>query len=434
MKSIIKIYNDTLKSIIVVGLLLFLATTVEAKNLSMQVGEVHLLKISDIEKIAVGGKDIISYRPMENGELLVIAESPGRSTLFVWRRGNRKQKYVFDVEKQDNSHRLSIAKELITSVGGLTVRDVDGHLLLEGLISPSDKLRVETLTETIDGAINLSSTRNFDVKKMVGLDVKIIELNSQTLKRLGLRWNSQIAGPSAGFAGALKTNNFFKATSPGAGVITDAIPLGDGSFYGSAGIATTIGSMIDLLEETGEARVLAEPKLSTRSGTSASFHAGGELPIPTTNENGVVIVEFLEFGVLLDIEPIVDEHDNILTKVKTEISNPDFAHQAEGIPSLSKRVAETVVNLQDGETVVMSGLKRANQENVVTKVPFLGDLPWIGWAFRSTQLRVDETELVIMVTPRIVAPGDEWNTDLISASERIEDGFVNTNDDQGLME
>ena len=153
--------------------------------------------------------------------------------------------------------------------------------------------------------------------------------------------------------------------------------------------------------------MLAEPNLTTRSGETASFLAGGEFPIQSVSGLGAVDVEFKEYGIKLDIEPVVDENQNIVSRVMAEVSSIDPSVSIGSIPGLLTRKTESVINVKNNETIVISGLVSSEMSKSVSKFPFLGEIPILGELFKSRDFRDKKSELVIFVTPTIVYPGEE---------------------------
>jgi pilus assembly protein CpaC len=164
---------------------------------------------------------------------------------------------------------------------------------------------------------------------------------------------------------------------------------------------------IQALRENGHLQVLAEPNLVTISGESASFLAGGEFPIPVAQRDSVT-VEFREFGVRLSFTPTVLSQDVIRLRVAPEVSEPDYTNAVTisgfVVPGLTSRKVETVVELGEGQTFAIGGLLSERTRAVVSKVPALGDLPVLGALFSSTEYQSNESELVVLVTPELVAP------------------------------
>ena len=178
--------------------------------------------------------------------------------------------------------------------------------------------------------------------------------------------------------------------------------------FGSNGATWT--GFIDALKPDGLIKVLAEPTLIALSGNEASFLAGGQFPVPVPQGLGTVAIEYKDFGVQLKFTPTVLADNKINIKVRPEVSELDFstALQFGGfvIPGLNTRGAETVVELADGQSFAIAGLMRDTARDTMSKFPLLGDIPILGALFRSRAFQRNETELVIIATPRLVKPLD----------------------------
>jgi len=229
----------------------------------------------------------------------------------------------------------------------------------------------------------------------------MIEFRKSALGRLGIDWSDSAAGPGFAVAGDAIGNNFFRpATESFGGVLPNTVP----PFQTYFGIASNITSRIDFLASTGDATTLAEPVLSTTSGGTASFLAGGEVPYPSVGTNGQTVVQFKEYGIKLIVSPVIDPAGNVRTIVETEISQLDPAVSVQGAPGLLTRKARTQVNVRSGETIVISGLLSSDSSKDVDKLPGIANLPVIGQLFRTRNARNTVSELVIFVTPEIIIP------------------------------
>jgi pilus assembly protein CpaC len=167
---------------------------------------------------------------------------------------------------------------------------------------------------------------------------------------------------------------------------------------------------LDLLDEQGLSKILAEPTLVARSGETANFLVGGEVPIPIAQGGafGSITVEYKDFGVGLSFTPTVLGPDRIHLRVNPEVSRPDFTFGTEVggtiVPGFVSRRASTSVELADGQSFMIAGLLSENVRELAAKYPVLGDIPILGTLFRSTMFQKEETELVIIVTPTLVKP------------------------------
>jgi pilus assembly protein CpaC len=236
----------------------------------------------------------------------------------------------------------------------------------------------------------------------VMLEVRVAEISKQTSKRLGINF------------GAVSGENFFVSTLAGLSGLTDAI---GGTISASSNVnalmrfstgSVTWTGLIDALQEDGMVKILAKPTLIALSGQEASFLAGGEYPIPVPQGLGTAAIEYREYGVALSFKPVVLSHDRINIVVTPEVSDLDFStaiqYQGFVIPGLNTRRATTTIELGDGQSFAIAGLLKDNVRDVISKFPLLGDIPILGALFRSRSFQKSETELVIVVTPRLVKP------------------------------
>jgi pilus assembly protein CpaC len=183
------------------------------------------------------------------------------------------------------------------------------------------------------------------------------------------------------------------------------------------GIATSIQSVINMAKSNGDLSILAEPELSARSGGTAQFLAGGQIPIQTAGALGTTSITYKDYGIKISITPAADDKGNVIAKLRAELSQLDQSNAVAGTPGFLTRTSETEVNVKSGQTMVISGLINRDMQNDVNKVPGLGDLPVIGRLFRSDSFRGNRSDLLIAVTPVVVDPTSSMN------QERIEKGL-----------
>jgi len=339
-----------LKVMLVVWGLLFAGWLIAAGTepsipVDMFVGEVKVLGHFQAERIAIGNGKVLRVEARDNGELIVIAEGQGSSSVRLWLKDGEQRNYNVRITESD----------------------------------PSTRVRMESI---------------------VRMSVKMVEVRKNALNELGINWASQIDGPALTTAGDFISSSLFRSSN-NLGV---NLPLNVKPFSTHFGLATSISSQINLLSSTGDAITLAEPTLSCINGGVASFLAGGELPYPVTGTNGQTSVEFKEYGIKLNIHPFVDNNKRIYTKILTEISQIDAAVSVLGVPGILTRRTETEMNVVAGQTIVLSGLLSAENSEDIDKVPGLGDIPYLGALFRSKNYRNQKTELIIFVTPEVVQP------------------------------
>lgn len=339
---------------------------------------------------------------------------------------------IFAVDAKDNeilhsvvtvTHNISKLEKTVKSLlpdSKVNFRSMDGALVLDGNVdSPIESENVRRLAQPFVGQnqtlINMIKSNGSD---QVTLMVKIAEVQRSQLKRFGIHLENIISRGSFVYGLAQGRSVIDATTGAFSRNGTDnSIGVGFNSPNSS------VNGVIDALEDQGIVSVLAEPNLTTTSGQSASFLAGGEFPIPVVGENNSVTIQYRPFGVSLGFTPTILSRDKISLAVTPEVSSlsPVGSIQAQGfnIPSVSTRRASTTVELGSGQSFAIAGLLQNNRNNNISKFPALGDLPVLGALFRSNQFQNDQTELVIIVTPFIVAPVNEQNA-LTDPTEGLE--------------
>lgn len=424
------------KFIIAILLSLAYVSSYAADNISMFVGEIKILEVGDIDRVAVGNGGLLSTSMLENGQLLLLAEKEGETTVHIWYKDAAESDLKVQIVTNDNNRVVQELRTLLSDLEGVEVKQVGERIFLTGSLVKTDDELLSTIKTAYPQVIDL--TRKYDppqsalvipAQKMIYMNVKITEFNTTKLSELGINWADAINGPSAGVLGEVNRNKQFSVRSDAA-LLPNISALGvmSGSGLGFFGLAAEITSRINLLVQTGDAVILAEPKLSARSGGKAEFLAGGEIPVVTTGGLGSTNVEFKEFGIKLKIEPVVDSQDNIMASVATEVSAVDQANAVNGVPAFITRKTSTDISMKDNETLVMSGLVDRSLGNSIDKFPFLGDIPILGALFRSTRWNNDLTELVIFVTPTVFDAKSEFNQEKVKHRDELLERFKkNTN-------
>jgi pilus assembly protein CpaC len=241
----------------------------------------------------------------------------------------------------------------------------------------------------------------------VNLRVRIAEVSRDLLKSVGVNLFS--TDPTSGFKFGIGQGAPGATSGPGSSPFSIGA-IANGTTIGAAGklFGLNLAGALDLAETDGLVTTLAEPNLTALSGETASFLAGGEFPIPVSQGNQAVTIEYKQYGVSLAFTPIVLADGRISMRVRPEVSELSDAGAVKlgdfSVPALTTRRAETTVELGSGQSFMLAGLLKNSNNNSVDKAPFLGDLPILGALFRSTHYRRQETELVIIVTPYLVRP------------------------------
>ena len=367
--------------------------------LQLQVGQAHVLDTGEVRRIVIGNGKVIQATALDERQVLILPESVGQSTLHLWGKNGSPRSLVVSVIAADAARVLSEVSAMLGRSGNLSARIVGDKVVVDGYgLSEEQAARLAEVSRRYPQVVNLVSRIGFE--RMIAMDVKMVEIRRDQLENIGVRWNSSMAGPSFGVVGDLHRSGALQPGGRADGVAGVDVRPRIPPFSSAFGIASSLGSMINLMVQSGDAVLLAEPSLSCRSGGHARFVAGGELPIPYTSGLGNASVMFKEYGVKFDVSPVASENGVIAAKIATEISSVNFDVVVKDVPGLTKRRAETDVNLREHETLVIAGLLTEDSSRSIDRLPALGELPILGGLFRSRAFRDRQTELVVFITPR----------------------------------
>jgi len=298
-----------------------------------------------------------------------------------------------DLEVTVDTRDLSSALRAAAPGADIRVQSVNGRLRLYGTVP--DAVTLDRVLEIAgqygsDEVINALQVRS---PQQVFLEVRIIEASRDAGRALGVNLTVD--------------NNNRPRVDTGSGQLEAGVPFGSFIANMVAG-GTEVNLLIQALEERGLARNLAEPTLAALSGETASFLAGGEVPIPVAESDGEISVEYKEFGVRLSFTPVVLGNGLINLTLEPEVSQIDLTTTFDTglveLPSFSTRRASTTIELGDGQSFAIAGLLQRNNLRTQEQVPWVGDVPILGTLFRSASFQKDETDLVIIVTPRLSRP------------------------------
>ncbi len=438
-----------IKNFFVAFLLILMATSAFATdNISMFLGEIKIIEVGAIDRVAVGKGDLLSTTMLDNGQLLLLAEKNGETTVHIWYSDGSESDIKVQILVSDQDRLVHELQTLLADLPDIEVKVVGQKIFLTGninCIAGQENCEESNTIQTVQGVykdvINLTRVNAqlapviLPSSKMVSMSVKITEFNTIDLTNLGIDWSDAISGPGAGFAWNPISNDVFGASSPAdvapsfAGnplLLTGASPLV------AVGIATEILSRINLLVSTGDALILAEPRLSARSGGKAEFLAGGEIPVVTSSLSGTD-VEYKEFGIILKISPIIDDENNIMASINTEVSAVDLSNAVGGVPAFITRKTTTDVSMRDGDTLILSGLIDRSIGEDIEKFPVLGDIPILGALFRSTNYRNKLTELVIFITPTVFDAKSQFNRDNVQRRQELIKEFTERSDREDVI-
>lgn len=387
-------------------------TGASATTLHLQANQSFLIDSSlDIRRVSIGKPEIADVTVVTPKQLMVTGKAPGETTLIYWTAAGVPTSVDVNVWVENG-----VRKGLEKIVPGekFEMSGTPETMILTGSVSSETAQRrlVESAKAYTKNVVDLLAVERVE---QVMLQVRVAEVDRNVVKELGFGFMTD--GNNTG-RGALSPGNAF---SPFFGDLrnTDTGKVGPNVSFSDAvnlfvakpGAFPKFAAFVRALNDRGALKVLAEPNLVVSNGAEGKFLAGGEFPVVFNSGTGgssSTSVVYKEFGVRLNFQPKIAPNGEISLKIAQEVSELDFANavilSGFRIPALRSRKAESVLQLADGQTFALAGLIDNKISRQVSKVPLLGDIPVLGALFRSTRYQNSETELVIMVTPKIVRP------------------------------
>jgi pilus assembly protein CpaC len=363
----------------------------------------------DIVRIAVTNPAVADAVVVQPREILVDGKSPGTVSLIVWSTSERKH---YDLVVEPAITTLQQQLRALFPGEDVRVSATEEAIILSGAVSSNTvSLRAAEIAQASSSkvkVINMLQLPSGQESQQVMLQVRFAEVNRRALTELGANLFMTRQGEAArSTTQQFAAPNFQKGETP-----ADALDLVFGDFlnlfYFDRDVG--IGAVVKALQSRGFFQSLAEPNLIAYNGEEASFLAGGEIPVPVVQGGGAgtaatVTVQYKEFGIRLTFRPVI-AGDTIRLKVKPEVSTLDFGNgvtlQGFRIPALSTRRAETNVELRDGQSFAIAGLLDNLTQEDSAAIPILSKIPIIGYLFKSKADRAERTELMVLITPRLV--------------------------------
>lgn len=397
-------------------------------QITLYAGQAVVHRVSaGLKRVAVGSGDVVEVKNLGRREMVIIGSKPGDTSIHLWMQDGSQLDVPVHVLAGNADNLAGIVRTLMADVPGLQVHAVGDHVVMTGKELSGDVAgRIVALQKVYPQVLNFTSTDPVGMRQMVLIDVQIMEFNRNSLEELGIRWDSVIDGPTGGLIKDFTTNDYFRTLPEGSPFDDLELPTRLSGTQAYFGIATSIASRINLLKSQGKAFLLASPQLSARSGGEAKFLVGGEVPIPVSSLFGQTQVEFKEYGIRLNIEPLVNANNEISTRFMAEVSRVDPSVSVDGIPGFITRRSESEINVRNGQTIVVSGLVDSSAAKTADKFPLLGEIPILGRLFRSDGFRGNRTDLVIFLTPRVISPTSPENQEAIRKGEQIREQASDT--------
>ncbi|MDP3722293.1 MAG: TonB family protein [Candidatus Omnitrophota bacterium] len=396
--------------------------------ISLEPGEISSVAVDELERIAVGDPTIADLTIVSSAEVLVQAKKAGKTNVIVWDRQGRHVWWVEVVSRVPQAAETQL-RELLArlTLPSVSVHRENNKLFLTGEVPNQEEMdRVEQMLPAFPGAVNLLRVAPTPPASaappppLVKLGVQVIEISRTDLEKLGVKWSESMAFTNPEVTD-LTTSRLFR--------------------FGTSLTQSSVSTTLDALVRKNRARVLSEPTLVTASGKQASSFIGLEIPIMTASSFSTTTsavgtsIEFRKTGVLLKMTPTVhpgEQPRKITTVIEAEISDKDdsvalnvpVGSQTVSVPGFKVRKTETEVTMVSGETIVIAGLLESQDTRNVDQVPALGSMPLVGRLFRSPKDESTGREIVIAVTPKLLAESVAQEEAVVDAEPLAQPGPV----------
>jgi pilus assembly protein CpaC len=408
--------------------------TGSARHIVVTVFKSRTLRINEpFSSAVVAQPEIADVLPMTDTSIYIQGKKVGTTNISVFDPKHHIIA-VLDLEVVPDTGNLRSKIQASTGGGGIHVTSANGQVVLSG--EARDAVSAERAVQVAKGLSPESPVVNamkVAPSQQVMLKVRILEASRDAGRDLGINWfianNKGTRGFTTGTGvpistgrpaiGGVNAQGLANAASPGIPLFSAIAPFAGNTsapfgtlLAGFVNNGMSIDALVSALESKGLVRALAEPDLIALSGDTASFLAGGEIPIPVVQSSSgtvpTITVDYKPFGVQLTFMPTVLANGVINLRLAPSVSEIDNANSVQisgfTIPALTKREARTTVELRDGQSFAIAGLLQSINVEDLNQLPWIGSVPVLGTLFRSTSFQKHETDLVIIVTPHLVRP------------------------------
>jgi pilus assembly protein CpaC len=369
-----------------------------AQNITYDLADTSVLRIrlpqsqsvtvvvtKSVGKLVVADPRIADAQPVTDQSLYIVGVALGRTTINLYSAEDSTPVGLIEVEVSVDTADISRSIRAVVPHSSVEVGTTNGRVRLSGSVADAVSMEKVLAIAAQYSADPIINTITLNDVQQVNLEVRILEATRNAGRELGITVGGSVGAVKVSTGGEIAGSSLSK-------FMTNI--LGGG---------INIDIAIKALESKGLVRTLAEPNLTTLSMESASFLAGGQVPVRIADGDGNTSLQYKDFGVKLNFTPVVFSGDRIQIRLAPEVSDIS-GFTAGGDPIFSTRNLDSTIELRDGQSFSVAGLMQSSNRKVQNQLPWVGDIPVLGALFRSSSYQKNETELVVIVTPRLVRP------------------------------
>jgi Flp pilus assembly secretin CpaC len=377
--------------------------------IELYVGQQKALSVNNASQIFIAGQGRIARGTLVKGggEAIITGVRPGVVSMIINYRDGRKETVSVRVVGREAEELYVEVKRILSDIPALKVRRVGRGVELSGRVESEAQARKVALVMARYPEV-MDFTRDVRTDRIIQMDVEIVEISLSDNSNLGIDW----FGATSTRAKFPEGMDYGNIVTQGAEMVVGEKNIPGRIFpdpayaVGTLARLNPITAKLHFLIQEGKGSILARPKLVCRSGDSASFLVGGEVPLPYATQEQIE-VNWKAYGIKLDVNPVLMKNNGgeMEVGIRCEISDLDWANSVQDYPALSRKVVRTNVKMNADEMLALAGLISRKKFRVQKKMPVLGYIPLLGRLFSSTRDEVKDMETVILLTPRIIKPG-----------------------------
>lgn len=381
-------------------------------TIDMVSGDVETVPANNLTRVSVTNPEVADISDAENDKVSLLAKKSGETILFLWDANGKRNVKVRVVNEDLNAVKERVQKILDeANITGISLEENldEGKVVVSGSLSKDNKSRMNSILEPFSDSL-LNLVKEEKSEDLIQVDMQIVEISTSLEKDLGILWGSSTSSTS----GSTGTSSSSGGSTPGLITENETIPSTNGNgkfgdFFKVGNFSRTpLEATVNAFIQEGKARLISKPRLVVLSGKQASFLVGGEIPTltTTTNTTGSTLTQntsYTQYGVNVTVTPTIRE-GKIDLLLNVDIRDIDNANSSNGNVAFITRTASTSLFMDNKQTIALAGLIKYSDNEQVTRIPFLSNIPIVGLLFRnrSTPSPDTNTEMVIILTPTVV--------------------------------
>jgi len=404
---------------LVLGLMSLQATSLSALEASsvsgvvdLVVGDIETVPASNLIRVSITNPEIADISDAQNGKVSLLAKRAGETVLFLWDAAGKRSIKV-RVVNEDLSMVKARVQKILDEANiedlSLQVNSDEGKVVVSGTVSKDDKVRLDKILGRYSDSLLNFVTEEKD-ESLIQVDMQIVEISTSLEQNLGILWGTATNGTTGTATTADSSNTNSAAVGlnygenlPGGDTFKDLFKIG--KFQRTTPLETTVNALI----QEGKARLISKPRLVVISGKQASFLVGGEIPVENTTTNSIgtsqtTSTTYSQYGVNLMVTPTIRQ-GKIDVQLNVDIRDIDSSNSSNGNVAFITRSAQTDLLMDNKQTIVLAGLIKYADSELVTGIPYLSKIPIVGALFRNRQNPSPDTktEMVIILTPMVLS-------------------------------